>query len=68
MFFDILQIFLAIIIIALIILQQRGSEAGVLFGTRTEFFWFRRGFEKNIYYLTWILIAGFVFISLLKTI
>lgn len=65
---DLIQIFLAIFIISLILLQQRGTEGGILFGTKTEFFLKRRGLEKNLYYLTWILILIFVFVSLLKII
>ena len=63
---NIIQIFLAILIIGLILLQQRGTGGGVLFGTSTEFFLKRRGLEKKLYYLTWILILIFVFISILK--
>jgi len=63
---SIIQIILALLIIVLILLQQRGTEGGILFGTQTQFFIKRRGLEKNLYYLTWILIFAFVFISLLK--
>ncbi len=57
---DIIQIGLAFIIVFLILIQQRGTEGGVLFGGRTEFFLKRRGLDKNIYYLTWIFIIIFV--------
>lgn len=63
---SIIQIILALLIIVLILLQQRGTEGGILFGTQTQFFIKRRGLEKNLYYLTWILIFAFVFASLLK--
>ncbi|MCS7200931.1 MAG: preprotein translocase subunit SecG [Patescibacteria group bacterium] len=66
--FDILQLILSIVIIFLILLQQRGTEGGVLFGGRTEFFLKRRGLDKNIYYITWILIIIFIGISLLRVI
>lgn len=65
---DVIQIFLAIFIISLILLQQRGAAGGTLFGEKTEFFFKRRGLEKNFYYLTWILILLFTFVSLLKII
>ncbi len=65
---NIIQIILAIAVIVLILLQQRGAEGGILFGTKTEFFLQRRGLEKNIYYLTWFLIALFILVSFLKTI
>jgi protein translocase SecG subunit len=63
---SIIQIILALLIIVLILLQQRGTEGGILFGTQTQFFLKRRGLEKNLYYLTWILIFAFVLASLLK--
>jgi len=63
---SLIQIILALLIIVLILLQQRGTQGGILFGTQTQFFLKRRGLEKNLYYLTWILIFAFVLISLLK--
>lgn len=65
---DIIQIGLAFIIVFLILIQQRGTEGGVLFGGRTEFFLKRRGLDKNIYYLTWLFIIIFVAISLFRVI
>ena len=49
---EILQIFLGILIIALILLQQRGMSGGALFGFQSEFFFKKRGMEKYIFYLT----------------
>jgi protein translocase SecG subunit len=65
---DIAQIFLGIIIIALILIQQRGTEGGVLFGGQTEFFLKKRGLEKKLHYLTWFLTVIFLIISLIKII
>jgi protein translocase SecG subunit len=65
---SIIQIILSIIIITLILIQQRGAEGGVLFGGQTQFFLKRRGLEKNLYYFTWLMIVLFVFVSLLKII
>jgi|YNPMSStandDraft_1061717.scaffolds.fasta_scaffold01148_12 protein translocase SecG subunit len=65
---DIAQIFLGIIIIALILIQQRGTEGGVLFGSQTEFFLKKRGLEKKLHYLTWFLTVIFLIISLIKII
>lgn len=65
---DILQVILSIILIALILIQQRGAEGGSLFGSQTEFFFKRRGLEEKIYYLTWVLIFAFIFVSFLKII
>jgi protein translocase SecG subunit len=63
---SVIQIILALLIIVLILLQQRGTEGSILFGTQTQFFLKRRGLEKNLYYLTWILIFAFIFTSFLK--
>lgn len=65
---SIIQVILSIVIIILILLQQRGTEGGVLFGSQTQIFLKRRGLEKNIYYLTWFLIITFVIISFLKVV
>jgi protein translocase SecG subunit len=65
---SIIQIILSIIIITLILIQQRGAEGGVLFGSQTQFFLKRRGLEKNLYHFTWLTIILFVFVSLLKII
>lgn len=65
---DIIQVGLAFIIVFLILIQQRGTEGGVLFGGRTEFFLKRRGLDKNIYYFTWFFIIIFVTISLFRVI
>jgi len=68
MILDLLQIFLGSVLIFLIVLQQRGSEGGTLFGTQTEFFFKRRGLEEKLYYLTWILVFLFLLVSFLKII
>lgn len=60
------QIFLGIVIIALILLQQRGVSGGAFFGMKTEFFSKRRGFERYVYYLTWFLIVLFILIAYLR--
>jgi protein translocase SecG subunit len=62
----VIQIILAIIIIILILFQQRGTEGGSLFGTQTQFFIKRRGLEKNLYFLTWSLIAVFIIVSIMS--
>lgn len=63
---SLVQVVLGIFIIILVLLQQRGTEGGSLFGVQTQFFLERRGLEKNIYYLTWILIVCFIIVSILK--
>jgi len=66
-FLDILIIINSIILIVLIILQQRGSNLGTFFGSWTSFnFTQRRGIEKNIYNLTWILVILFLLLSFVR--
>jgi protein translocase SecG subunit len=47
---EILQIFLGILIIALILLQQRGMSGGALFGFQSEFF-SKKEEWKNIFFI-----------------
>lgn len=61
-----IQVLLSILIIILILIQQRGATGGALFGSQSEIFLKRRGLEKKIYILTWVLIAIFIFISILR--
>lgn len=68
MILDLLQVFLGLVIIVLILLQQRGTEGGALFGMSTEYFLKKRGLEEKIYYLTWILVIFFLFLSFLRII
>lgn len=63
---SLIQIILGIIVIILILLQQKGTEGGSLFGVQSYFFSERRGIEKYIYYLTWFFIASFIIVSILK--
>jgi protein translocase SecG subunit len=63
--FTILMLILAIIIILAILLQTRGSNAG-LFGQSDGSYRSRRGFEKILFRLTIVLIIIFVFIAVLN--
>mgnify|MGYP000010262974 CR=1 FL=1 len=65
---SIIQVILSLIIVVLILIQQRGTEGGALFGNQTQFFLKRRGLEKYLHYFTWVTIILFVFVSLLKVI
>jgi preprotein translocase subunit SecG len=66
-FLDILIIINSIILIVLIILQQRGSNLSTFFGSWTSFnFTQRRGVEKYIYKLTWILVILFLLLSFVR--
>ncbi|MBI1971287.1 MAG: preprotein translocase subunit SecG [Candidatus Wildermuthbacteria bacterium] len=56
------QIGVSILIIALVLLQPRGSGLGSAFGGEGSFFATRRGIQQKLYWLT--LVLGFVFIAL----
>jgi len=65
----ILQIAVPILLIALILLQQRGTALGSAFGGEGGGFYSkRRGLEKKIYYSTIVLGTLFIVISLLNLI
>lgn len=65
---SLIQLILSFLIIIFVLIQQRGTSGGVLFGSQTQFFLKRRGLEKQIYLLTWFLIILFIFVSFLKVI
>lgn len=56
------QIVIGIILIILVLLQQRGGGMGVLGGISSQFYGTRRGLEKTIFVFT--IILGGLFISL----
>lgn len=54
----IIQIIISIAVIVLVLLQERSSGAGGVFGgSGGEFYQTRRGFEKGLFAVTIILIA-----------
>ncbi len=60
----IIQIFLGLIIIALILLQERSSGmSGLLGGDSSGYYQARRGMEKTIFYSTIILTTLFVILA-----
>lgn len=56
------QIVIGILLIILILLQQRGEGMGILGGLSSQFYGTRRGLEKSIFVFTVIL--GSLFIAL----
>ncbi len=56
------QIVIGILLIILVLLQQRGGGMGVLGGISSQFYGTRRGLEKTIFVFT--IILGVLFISL----
>lgn len=61
----ILQILLSVLLAVVVILQQRGSEAGIAFGGGGESFRSKRGLEKFLFYSTIILSVLFAANSIL---
>ena len=54
------QIFVSIILMILILLQQRGTALGSAFGQSGGFYGTMRGVEKKIFWAT--IVCGFLFI------
>ena len=65
-YFNIIQIVLAIALILAIMLQVRGGGLGGIFGQAETVFRTRRGIEKTLFQITIILIGLFVAISLIS--
>lgn len=63
--FGIVQIVVSVLLVVTIILQQRGSEAGIAFGGGGESFRSKRGMEKFLFYSTIILAVIFAANSIL---
>lgn len=59
------QIILAIILIAIILVQQKGAGLGSTFGSDLGFYRTKRGAEKLLFYLTIILTCLFILSSIL---
>ena len=62
------QIVISVIIVGLVLMQDRSSGAGSIFGggSGDAFYQKRRGMEKIVFFLTVIFIALFVTVSILK--
>jgi len=59
------QIILAIVLIAVFLLQVRGGGLGGIFGQQTGMYRTKRGIEKTLFRFTIILMLIFVIISIL---
>jgi len=67
-YLPIAQIIVAISLMILILLQQRGTALGSTFGGEGGFYATRRGIQKKIFWLTCILGALFIILALLSLI
>ena len=60
------QIVVSVLLIILILLQQRGTALGSTFGGEGGFYLKKRGMENKIYWATVVLGIGFIILSLLN--
>jgi len=69
MFISIAQIIISVVLIALILLQERSSGlSGVFGGSESEFYAKRRGLERLIFIVTIVLIIIFAALSVFNLI
>ncbi len=66
LYFNIIQIVMALALILVIMLQVRGGGLGGIFGQADTVFRTRRGIEKTLFQITIVLIVLFVAISLIS--
>ena len=59
------QIIISLLIIALILLQQRGTALGSAFGGEGAFYGTRRGIQQKLYWITVFLGVLFIGLALL---
>lgn len=67
-FLSIAQIFIALLLIVFILLQERGTALGSAFGGGGGFYVSRRGLQKKIFWATIILGSLFIILALLNLI
>jgi len=67
-YLPLLQIIVAVVLIAFILLQQGGSALGSAFGQSGGFYSTRRGIQKKIFWGTIVLGTLFVVLALLNLI
>lgn len=63
---SVIQIVLSVLIVAAILLQQRGAGLGVTFGGGGEVFRTKRGLEKGLFYATIVLSVLFFLTAILN--
>ena len=67
-YFPLAQIIIAILLIVLILLQQRGTALGSAFGQEGGFYATRRGIQQKIFLATCVCGALFIILALLNLI
>ena len=63
---QVIQIVITLLLIASVLLQQRGSGLGDAFGGDSTVYTSRRGAEKVLYYLTIVFGISFIVLSVLQ--
>jgi len=58
------QIIISSLLIVLILLQQRGTALGSLFGGEGGYYSTRRGLQKKIFWLTCIVVVCFIVLAI----
>jgi len=67
-YLNIAQIIVSIVLIVLILLQQRGASLGSAFGQEGGFYATRRGVQQKIFWATIVFGAAFIILALLNLI
>ncbi len=65
-YLNIVQIIIAVLLIAVIIVQAKGTGLSGVFGGEGNVFRTKRGFEKILFYATIVLAAGFFLVAILN--
>jgi len=67
-FIQIAQIILSILLMLVIILQNRGTSLGGAFGGESSVYRSKRGIEKTLYYATVVIAILFVLLAIINLI
>jgi protein translocase SecG subunit len=60
------QLVVAVLLIAAVLLQQRGQALGATFGQEGGFYATRRGLQKKLFWLTCVLGSLFIILSIVN--
>jgi len=66
--YNIIQLILAILLIAVILLQQKGTGLSGVFGGSSNIYSTKRGFDKILHYTTIVIVVFFFGLSLFRLI
>jgi len=61
---QIVELVIAILLVVVVLIQQRGTGLGGAFGSESAAYYTRRGFEKFLYYATIVLGSIYVIIAI----